>query len=385
MADIIKEKTTTGYGKRIGNAFSGIVIGLILFFASFGVLFWNEGKIDISNIAKTATVIDPTTQLDDSLNGKLISAYGEFKTEENIDDGLYLNPSNYLALERKVEMYSWKEEAESTTKENLGGSETTETTYTYKKDWVENPQDSSDFKEPTGHTNPTQTIKSEFYKAKNAKIGQYSVDLQSVKLPEFDDLALSNEIIKTDPDIILKNGFIYKPINKINPAFGQIYNVDDPQVGDLRISYRYLPSGITGTIFGAPQGNRISSYTDTKGNTLFRIFRTTHELAVNQMHTEFVTSRWIWRIAGFLMMWFGLSSIMGIIGTILAVVPFLASIGRGLISVITFIVALIFTILTILVSQILHSWIALLVLAILAIASIIFLPKLLKNRKIAKK
>jgi len=59
MADQFTDVTTTGYGGRIINSIKGVVIGLILFVVSFGLLYWNEGRVDLSNIAKTATEISP--------------------------------------------------------------------------------------------------------------------------------------------------------------------------------------------------------------------------------------------------------------------------------------------------------------------------------------
>ncbi len=57
MPDQFTDVTTTGYGGRIVNSIKGVVIGLILFVVSFGLLYWNEGRVDLSNIAKTATEI----------------------------------------------------------------------------------------------------------------------------------------------------------------------------------------------------------------------------------------------------------------------------------------------------------------------------------------
>ena len=387
MAESTTETTTTGYGKRLTSSLSGIIIGIILFLSSFGVLYWNEGRTDVSSIAKNAVAVDATNpSANESLNGKLVSVYGDFTSDGTIDDGLYLNPANYIALERVVEMYSWEENSETSSNENLGGSQTDTTTYTYAKDWNANPADSSNFKEKSDHINPPKGLKDGSYKAKNVKIGQYDIDFQSVSLPAYDDLTLKAENLKLDPTTTLLQGdFIYKPINKIDTTLGQsAYNTNAPQIGDLRISYKYLPSPTTGTIFGSIQGKRITSYGDEKGNTLFRIFRTTRELAISQMHTEAVTSRWIWRVIGLLMMWFGLSSILGIVGTLLAVIPLLASISRSIISIITFIIALVFTIVTILVSQILHSWIALAVVAVLAVAAVFLIPKLLKKKEPAQ-
>ena len=38
------EVTRTGYFGRIGNAIKGVIFGIVLFFVSFIILFWNEGR-----------------------------------------------------------------------------------------------------------------------------------------------------------------------------------------------------------------------------------------------------------------------------------------------------------------------------------------------------
>jgi hypothetical protein len=120
MPDSFSQITTTGYGNRIVNSLKGVVIGLILFVASFGLLYWNEGRVDLSTIAKTATEISSATvSTDPSLRGKLVSTTGVVNSNQVIGDNLFLNPDKFIAAEREVEMYSWKEESESHSQEKF--------------------------------------------------------------------------------------------------------------------------------------------------------------------------------------------------------------------------------------------------------------------------
>ncbi|MGD0577268.1 MAG: TMEM43 family protein, partial [Candidatus Staskawiczbacteria bacterium] len=161
MPDQFTTTSTTGYGSKIVNSISGVIFGLLLFVGSFVVLYLNEGRVDLSSIAKTAVEISSATvNADSSLNGKLVSATGIVSSTGNIGDNLFLNPGNYIAVERKVEMYSWVETKNTTTHNNTGGSSTTSTTYSYKKDWEENPADSSTFNYPDGHQNPGKSLDS---------------------------------------------------------------------------------------------------------------------------------------------------------------------------------------------------------------------------------
>src|SRR3989344_1779816 len=197
MADQFTDVTTTGYGSRIINSIKGVVIGLILFVVSFGLLYWNEGRVDLSNIAKTATEISSATvSTDSSLTGKLISTTGVVNSDQIIGDNLFLNPDKFIAAEREVEMYSWIEKSESHSKTNTGGSETTETTYTYSKGWEENPKSTSNFKHPEGHANPQKSFDS----------------------PQVGDLRISYHVLRPGFD-----GTIFGKLSgsKIDPYFDQ--------------------------------------------------------------------------------------------------------------------------------------------------------------------
>ena len=48
-------------------------------------------------------------------------------------------------------MFQWTEQKSTHTQRNLGGSETTETTYSYRKEWADYPVDSGHFREAGGH------------------------------------------------------------------------------------------------------------------------------------------------------------------------------------------------------------------------------------------
>ena len=42
MLDEFREVTRRSWGERLGGAFVGVVIGLLMFILSFPVLWWNE-------------------------------------------------------------------------------------------------------------------------------------------------------------------------------------------------------------------------------------------------------------------------------------------------------------------------------------------------------
>lgn len=376
MPDQFTDVTTTGYGGRIINSINGVVIGLILFVVSFGLLYWNEGRVDLSNIAKTATEISSTTvSTDSSLTGKLISTTGIVNSDQIIGDNLYLKPDRFIAVERKVEMYAWVEKSESRSKTNVDGSKTIVTTYTYSREWTERPESSSNFKHPEGHENPQKTLDSYTNKVTTATVGVYNFDPQSATLPNFSKLPLNSQNVILSPEVALANDTYLFVRKSENGTF------DSPQIGDLRISYNVLYPNFEGTIFGKLSGNKIDPYFDKDGNRLYRVFIGTRDAGIATLHTEYTTLLWILRLVGFLLMWFGLSALFGPISVLLDILPIFGAISRSVIGLITFVVALVLTIVTILVSMVIHNIVALIIALVITVGAIIAFFVMWKNKR----
>lgn len=373
MPDEFKEVTTTGLGQRMGNSVAGILVGIALFFGSFALLYWNEGRTDLSLVAKTAIGIKADSAAPADTEGKLVSVSGVFQSKQKIGDDLFLKPGLYMAVERNVEMYSWTEEKETKTKKNMGGSETTETTYRYKKEWTGSPDNSDDFKHQEGHYNPSMPFKSEEFRADTGTIGKYDYDLRNIDLPSSSKLTLSPGVIALKQGARLANpSFIFKGKGSL----------DSPAVGDVRVSYAVLKPGFKGTVFGILSTSSITSYMTKKGEKLYRIFSTDRETAIQTLHQEYVFMMWLLRILGFAAMWFGLSLIFGPISTFLDIVPVFGSITRFVAAGVSFLIALPLTIVTIIVSLLIHNVIALIV-AVAVTAAIIIFIMLSRKKKAA--
>ncbi len=381
MPDQFKEISHQGYGSRIMGSFAGILVGIVLFFASFVVLYWNESRVDMSQIAKTSVEVQ-SSKVDASLDQKLISVTGPITSTEKLSDNLFLSESDYIAIYRKSEMFAWEEKTDTDTTTQTGGSQTTETTYTYDTAWTSSPEKSSSFKQPEGHENPNQSITSETFKANDAKIDQYKLDMANLKLDTSllvgaEKLQLDSEnTILTPADKIVENYYVYQGAG----------NIANPQVGDQKISYYVLPQKEIITVFGKLSSGKITTYSDEKNNTLFRVFLGDRASAISTMQTEYTIMTWILRLVGFLMMWIGLSAMFGPISVVLDFLPFLGSASRAVIGFITFIVALALSVLTILISMVIQNIIALIIiLALIIVTAIIIAVIFMKKKKGAKK
>jgi len=326
MPDKFTETKTIGLGSRLGTSVKNVFVGLLMFVASFGVLYWNEGRVDLSTVAKEAAEISAETAADSSLNGKLVSLTGEVTTEETLGDGEMLLPGSYLAVERAVEMYAWVEKTEEKENTNLGGSQTVETTYSYVKEWTASPPSSSGFKYSEGHINPTLNMEGGSYAVTEAKVGVYSIDPIKIELPEYSDLTLEKEMLALEGSkVVLANS------QYLFAAYSTGSSLTVPQVGDIRISYKVLNPNFEGTVFGKLKDTQIDSYFDKDNNELYRLFAGTRDEAISTLHGEFVMMLWLMRALGFLLMWIGLTSLFGPFTTLLDVLPILGSLGRGVV------------------------------------------------------
>ncbi|MBD3311583.1 MAG: hypothetical protein GF349_03760 [Candidatus Magasanikbacteria bacterium] len=378
MPDQYTETTKTGWGTRLGRSFKGIFIGILLFIASFVLLYWNEGRLDLSTIASEAINIPSTEFTDDPLEGSLISTTGVLTTEETLSDDMYLEQGDYVKVERIVEMYAWVEKSESSSEINYGGSETTETTYSYEKEWTSNPQNSSGFKVSEGHENPSLDIQSETFVVEEAKVGVYKIDPQKMSLLSGDELMLSEDLVDFGDEYLtsIRNNYIYKE---------KSYS-DGPEVGDIRIMYKVLRPNQDVTVFGKLSGSSIVPYTDQKeGATIYRMFSGTPEQAVVQMHSEYTWSIWVLRILGLILMWVGLMMVLEPISTLLDVLPFMGSLSRGLVKLLTFIIAFVLSVVTIVISMIFHNIIALVIVLVIVVGAIIFFVKTKGKDMLTKK
>lgn len=194
MSDQVEQVEKVGFGTNLMESIKGVAVGGILFFASFWVLWANEGRVDLSEIAKKSVEVKADS-VDKSAEGKLIAVTGELKTDEKLDDPQFLKPGNYLKLDREVEMFAWVERRRTETNKKVGGSKETKTTATYEKKWTSDPQPPSKFMEPRGHENPPLTLERFSAAATSANIGAYSFNAKEASLPSGEPLKLSDDML----------------------------------------------------------------------------------------------------------------------------------------------------------------------------------------------
>ena len=201
-----QEVTTTGYGTRVGNSFKAIGSGFLMFILGTALLWWNEGRA-----VKTEKMLDEAgnayvemenpNKKDASLDGELICGSAMATTEDSLTDAQFGIGATAISIRRNVEYYQWVEHSQTKREDKLGGKEVTTTTYTYTKEWVSNPIQSSNFHDPAYQNKNTvlTTIDESEQWAENVKFGAYTLPeslIHRISSREAMDLAISEDLLK---------------------------------------------------------------------------------------------------------------------------------------------------------------------------------------------
>jgi len=123
--DSFTEVTTQSWGSRLGQSFKGVVVGALLLIAAFPLQFWNEGRaIDRAKALEEgagAVVGVASATVVPGNEGELVHMIGQVTTNEVLADTDFPVSAKAIKLSRVVEMFQWKEESHSETREKLGG------------------------------------------------------------------------------------------------------------------------------------------------------------------------------------------------------------------------------------------------------------------------
>ena len=332
--DSYTEVTSRSWFNRLGNAFKGILFGLILVLISFPLLFWNEGRAvkryKTLQEGGGAVVSVSADRIEPANEGRLVHLAGLATTEEMLTDPLFGVSAQAIKLKREVEMYQWQEESRSEEKKKLGGGTETTTTYTYSRKWSEDLIDSGNFKKPEGHGNPGQMpFATEETTARTVTVGGFYLSPSLVsKMRDFTPLALATDY--QAPDTLA---------DKRHISGDTIYLGNDPalpQIGDLRVSFlQVVPMEVS---LVAQQVNATFTPYQTKAGGTIELLQA-GEHSAEEMFAQAQQSNtiltWVLRAAGFVLMLVGFQLILSPLSVFADVVPMMGSIvsvGTGFVA-----------------------------------------------------
>ena len=339
-----QEVNRTSYGKNVGNSFKGILTGLVIVIVATILIFWNENRA-IKNYKAIGRAQDACVEMPDintvspDFEGKTVHCTGVASTQEALADEIFGVRANALCINRQVEYYQWVEHSKTVTKEKIGGATEETTTYTYEKEWVSSPQASSQFKDPTYQNRNFvyQVIDEKEIQPEKVSFGAYqlppfivgSIRGSEPAMVEMDSAIVRqwNSAVKAQlglPDTINAN---YVTVRDNVVYLGS--NMDKPDVGDVRVTFTYVPNDQQISIIANVTGNTFTQYVDQRnGKTVSSVAMGT--VPAEQMFESLKKNNklitWGIRLILLILIIAGFRKIFAFVPTLLKVLPFL---GKG--------------------------------------------------------
>ena len=306
------------------NSLKGILFGLALIIGSIYLLSYNEHR-SINQALALEEMQEKIVTLSNSQHNPQYEQQPILVQEDvlpisPLEDELFTVKSDALKLNRNVEMYQWVEEINTEEEKNTGGSTTTVTTYDYELEWSRSAVDSSSFKYPENHENPSMEHRSKTYTT-DANMG---------------DFYLSKNIISH-----FNAEEKYEGLHSLPAQVGEMQNFKDflykgvdpetPELGDVRIHYSETPKGMY-TIAAMQENKTLVSYlTQNDINLLFvRSGKVSSEQIFEEEFKSNTILTWGLRGVGLLLMFIGFNMIMSLLTTLANVIPMFGSVVEGI-------------------------------------------------------
>lgn len=354
MNDHFTRTTQTSWFSRIGSAFTGVLVGLVLILACVGILFWNEGravKTAIGLDQGAASVISVAAdRIDPGNDQKLVHVSGLLSVATPLNDPAFGISASGVRLSRKVEMYQWRETTSTETRTKLGGGEETVTTYRYEKVWSATAENSDGFAEPNGHRNPAFDVETAEFMADDVSLGAFSLDRSIVErvggampmpldpqvLPQVRQAAgnLRRNIVIAQNRILLSD----QPQAQTVPGAPDPALSAEPSIGDLRVEYTVVPAALTSVVASQMQSG-LAAHQAENGEPILLVSE--GQVSASSMFKGAQDANavitWVLRGVGVLVLVIGFSMILAPFGVLADVIPLAGSlvrIGTGLIGLV---------------------------------------------------
>ncbi|MEH6570170.1 MAG: TMEM43 family protein [Halioglobus sp.] len=323
------EVSEQSWFSRLGNAFKGILVGLLLFILSFPIIIFNENRAVNTTVglkqAQGLVLTVPAVPVSADNDGKLVHFTATATTKDILKDAEFGIELNAIRLARSVKMYQWQEQSESKTEKKLGGGTETVTKYSYHLTWSAKLIDSNNFKDQTDHSNPGSIrYPGRDITAAVITAGDYNLPVILVE-------QLNNwQPVDIGSDLDVPAGLVQHGSELISG------NPDKPQVGDLRISYSAILPGPVSVV--AQQVNQSLEAFHTKTGTSIAMLESgtlSSENMFKQAHANNSVLTWGLRLLALILMGVGIALVLNPLKVLADVIPFLGTVvgvGTGAIA-----------------------------------------------------
>lgn len=387
-----QETTRQSYGSKVKNSFQGIFWGIILIIAGTIVLWWNEGRAvkasdALKDFQKNYVELSDINTVDPAFEGKAIHASGVAATADTLRDAAFGIAVNAMRIVRNVEYYQWTQSSESVSKDKLGGSTETTTTYTYEPAWCSDPVNSNEFKDPDyrGKNFVWRTVNDSEQFARNVSFGAYRLTESIVSRISGEEPAYP-VLTEAQKKQLLAN--VTDSTVVVTVSGDQVYIGADPsmpRIGDVRITFMQVTSPKTISLLQKVVNGTFEPYIAKNGKAFSKVEMGTVS-AVNMIEHQKSANKvtlWLFRLLGIFLAIAGFRSLLSFISTIFAVVPFVQRIigsGTGLVATI---VGLVWSFVVIAVAWVAYRPILAIVLLLAAAALVFWLVSRSRKKKIS--
>lgn len=303
-------KTNT---KKTGGFLGGFVIAI----AGIMLLWFNEGRT-----VKTQQAINEalknykdvkSTKIDSKNDGKVIATTGkiDLSNSAEVEDVKFGISIKAAKLQRIVEMYQWDQKCET--------DEDDKEKCTYEKEWSDSVIDSSEFKKE-GHENPSSMkLEGNEFIASEVKVGEYVLSERLIGQLSYNKTYTNEQL--TDQYKNNVDGFVVNEKYITNSE-----DVNEPKIGDLRISYKYASDGEV-SLLGVQDENSLKAFTGKKGKSILVLKRgdyTGREL-LEDMTSSNKGIKWFFRILGTILIISGIGTLFSPLQSLTKKVPILSN------------------------------------------------------------
>lgn len=323
MTDVV----TQGWFSRIGDSIKGILFGVVLFLASFVVLWMNEGNAvneykAIKEGASKAIVLTDINKIDASNEKKPVHLTGRAETDETVTDADFGIEEKALALSRQVQIYQWVEKSDKETTKKVGGSTETKTSYSYEKQWVSKPVNSSKFNKADAPENKRTTLPYSDYDdaAEKVRVGVFDLaPFVRGKINTSEALTLEAADVKVPEGATLTGNMIYIGAN-----------ASSPEIDDVRVNFSIVPQQEVSIIAKQEGNNLVAVVANNRTRAWVSPGKKSLEQMVEEANKSVAMWTWIFRAVGFFMMFIGINLVLKPLSVTGDVIPFIGSIiGAG--------------------------------------------------------
>ena len=383
-----QETTRQSYGSKVKGSFQGILWGIILIIAGTVILWWNEGRAvkasdALKDFQKNYVELSDITTIDPAFEGKAVHATGVAITADTLRDGAFGIAVNAMKLARSVEYYQWTQHSDSQSKDKLGGSTETTTTYTYEPAWCSEPVNSNEFKDPDykGKNFVLRAVDPAEQTASNVTFGAYKLTEGIVARISGEEPAYPS-LTEAQKKQLLTNVTDSTVVVTVNGD--QVYigaDPSNPRIGDVRITFTQVTSPKTVSLLQKVVNGTFESYVAKNGKSFSKVEMGTvsAENMIEHQKSANKVTLWLFRILGIILVIAGNKGLLGFLSTVFAVVPFVQRIiGTG-VGIVATVLGLIWSAIVIAVAWIAHR--PVLAIALLAVAAALICWLVSRSRK----